>query len=217
MLTEWLTDYVVFLRNELDDPADRSDNYVQTETVSNQSEISFEKNRVKNVYYVKEDDVLLNYGSQYDVDYEDEKIVSLYGDFDGDVEIEYDYGSTWIYPEFPRLEDVTLPRVSIKAVGPVENVISIGNCRIMYRMVYQTDIWVDDETVYDYQNGHYSGPSLRDIIEDNIYKSIRNKRSWVPNVKDTRLSTASHEKEEVGDRNIFRSVIDVRMDYYWSC
>jgi len=221
MLRESLMDYLTLLRNNLDDPADRPTTYTESRSVTDADIFPFEDNdRCKNVYWVELDGTEQVYRTDYKVNYDDQQLEVLQGTWTGTVDVKYDYGSTWVYPEFPRLEDVTLPRVSIKEVGPAQEDYTIGGERILYRRIFQTDTWCDEDTEYSYKNTRAQGPKLREFITDDLYKLVRENRTWIPRVANMRIATLTTPVEEVerkgGTRRIYRSSADVEADYFYS-
>ena len=212
-----LMDMVVMLANNLEDPAKRTTSYTDTWTLTNEGTASFTKDKVQNVRWVKLDGVELKYRNDYTVDYFNGEI-HFTESTSGSVDANYDYGSPWIYPDFPRLEDVTLPRISITQIGPTQRDLTVGASNIIYEFTEQVDIWTDRKTTYTFHGEPCKGGKLREFIADDLVNVIRDKRLWIPNTSDMRISSMTPTVEEIKRENKpVRIVFRGRFDIYRSC
>lgn len=226
VLQESIQDYIVHLRNQLTDPQGRGSSKTDTwPNASNQGTFTLTETSVKNVSGVSVDGNSKSLRTDYTVEYNpagsSDKVI-MDSPVTGSVDITYSYGKTWIYPEFPRLKDVTLPRVSVIRIGPSEDDRYIGESNIIYSQTFQTDVWVDRSTECTINGVNYSGASLRDYIGDQILDAVRgNGRDWIPNQYYMRIASIENTTEEVKRkgktiRHLYRGRYDVEMNYLWS-
>lgn len=219
VIRDSLLDLVVMLRNNLTDPAQRPTGTTESWVVSNQGTVSMTQAKVKNVRSVELNGTSLLYRTDYTVDYINRKILFT-NLVSGTVDANYDYGSSWIYPQFPRLEDVTLPRISITQIGPSQIDLTVGASNILYEFTEQIDIWTDRSASYTFKGEPCSGPKLRDFIADELVEAIKDKRLWIPNTLDMRITTMVPSVEEVTRKNkpartVFRARFDVFRSHFW--
>lgn len=215
----WM-DFVVMLLNNLTDPAGRPVNQVDTFSLSGETSVTLTKSRAKNVRGVTLDAVALAYRDDYTVDYINGK-VNFTTPKTGSVQVNYDYGSTWIYAEYPRLEDVTLPRISVSQIGPTQIDLTVGASNILYEFSEQVDIWTDTNTQYTFKGEPCKGVKLREFIAGDVVDVIRNKRLWIPHTMDQKISTMVPSVEEVKKsgktvRTVFRGRFDIYRSYFYA-
>lgn len=214
-----LTDFCFLLRNNLTDPAGRPSTHTDTWILDNEGTATFTQNKVTNVRWVKLDGNELAYRDDYSVDYINKEI--HFAELTtGSVDANYDYGSTWIRPDFPRLEDVTLPRISITQIGPTQRDLTVGASNIIYEFTEQVDIWTDRKTSYAFHGESCKGGKLREFIADDLVNVIRDKRLWIPQVSDLRISSVTNTVEEITRQNkpvrtLFRARFDVHLSYFY--
>lgn len=213
-------DFCVLLRNSLSDPASRPSNTTGTWVASNEATFSFANSGVKNVRSVTLDGVSKLLRTDYTVDYFNGEL-EFVSPVTGTAIADYDYGSTWIFREYPRLEDATMPRISITQLGPAEDVLTIGNSKILYRLRHQVDIWCDYPTSYTISGETFLGPKLRDKLTDDVVEIIKDNRDWIPNVIDSRVVAVDRSMEEIERetkkvRRLWHSRINITNDYFYN-
>lgn len=209
-----LQDFVVMLRNNLTDVASRPSSQTDTfPSLTNATTVTLSQTPVRNVNWVKLDGGSVTYRDGYTVDY-------LNGEIDfspsvsGSVDVLYGYGQTFIYPGWPRLEDVTLPRISVTQIGPTQIDLTVGGNQIAYEFTETVDVWTDRNTTYTKDGESVKGPKLADYIADDIVGVIRNKRLWIPNTLNMRVSSVRSMTDEIARkgktaRTIFRVSLDI--------
>lgn len=148
-------EFVVFLRNsdifsiETRGVATTTD----SGTFSADSDYTIDKTNVKNIRSITVDAAPLIFGEDYIVDYNflDSTIkckISFTNAQTGDYEIEYDYGTDKIYPDFPRV-DLTInsyPRMSFDITSIKTNPLGLGAASTLSDLLISVYLYVDGKT-----------------------------------------------------------------------
>jgi len=125
-----LLELVMFLRNNVTDPSTRGTSTHQDYTATAaQTDFVITTNYPTNIESVTQNEVAIAFGTNYTFNYETKTLILTTGATLNDaIVINYHYGDTWIYPDFPRL-DLGLssyPRISVKGLVRTNQVLGLS-------------------------------------------------------------------------------------------
>lgn len=126
-----LEEIVVFLRNNLTDPQSRDTNTTDEFDGDNNTKIfTLTHTTAKNVKSVTVGGVAQTFGTEYTVNYSTSKVTfaTAPGTGTDNVDVNYDYGSSWIFPDYARgdLTQSSYPRISVDWVNIVTTPDGLG-------------------------------------------------------------------------------------------
>ena len=126
-----IEEILIFIRNNATDPESRATNTTdEFDGDDNTKTFTLTQATVKNVKTVTVGGSAKSFGTDYTIDYENHQITFTSAPAAGtdNVDVNYDYGTTWAYLDYPRadLTQSSYPRISIDWVNVVTTPDGLG-------------------------------------------------------------------------------------------
>jgi len=145
---------VVFLRNQ--DILSTTERGVTTTNATgtvNGTTITINRTNVKNIRYVKVGGTTKKFGSEWTADYNHANgcVITFASSQSGNYDVEYDYGSDKIYPDFPR-DDLSInsyPRIAVEVLNANEQPFGIGGTKFISDVTFTVIVYYYKTNVID--------------------------------------------------------------------
>ena len=173
-----------YLRANVPDPLSRGSTHTDSKTGDGSTtEFTLTNKAVKYISSVTVDGVAKNMMEDYIVnfkksnDYAIVKFLTAPAN-NASISISYGYGSSWIYPDFPRT-DAASPRIGVNLVSESTSPSGFTTDDNFYTATYQVSVFVKEGKAVSIVNKDYAGQELAMFLADYTQDMLLNNRAGI--------------------------------------